>query len=101
MVLLERPEVLARTEDRYRFFLVDEFQDTNGVQQALLERLALPAGRRPANLFVVGDRKQSIYSFRGADVDVFRQMTETLIAAGGETKPLQLNFRSQPPLIAF
>ena len=101
MVLLQRPEVIARTEDRYRFFLVDEFQDTNGVQQALLERLALPSGRRPANLFIVGDRKQSIYSFRGADVDVFREMTSILVAAGGETKPLQLNFRSQPPLIAF
>jgi ATP-dependent exoDNAse (exonuclease V) beta subunit len=101
MVLLQRPEVIARTEDRYRFFLVDEFQDTNGVQQRLLERLALPAGRRPANLFIVGDRKQSIYSFRGADVDVFREMTSILVAAGGETKPLQLNFRSQPPLIAF
>ena len=101
MVLLERPEVIARTEDRYRFFLVDEFQDTNGVQQRLLERLALPVGRRPANLFIVGDRKQSIYSFRGADVDVFREMTDVLVAAGGETKPLQLNFRSQPPLIAF
>jgi ATP-dependent helicase/nuclease subunit A len=101
MLLLERPEVIARTEDRYRFFLVDEFQDTNGVQQRLLERLALPAGRKPANLFIVGDRKQSIYSFRGADVDVFREMTSVLVAAGGETKPLQLNFRSQPPLIAF
>ena len=101
MVLLQRPEVMARTEDRYRFFLVDEFQDTNGVQQRLLERLALPAGRRPANLFIVGDRKQSIYSFRGADVDVFREMTSILVAAGGETKPLRLNFRSQPPLIAF
>lgn len=101
MVLLQRPEVIARTEDRYRFFLVDEFQDTNGVQQRLLERLALPVGRRAANLFIVGDRKQSIYSFRGADVDVFREMTSILTAAGGETKPLQLNFRSQPPLIAF
>src|SRR5688572_24537627 len=100
-VLLQRPEVIARTEDRYRFFLVDEFQDTNGVQQRLLERLALPAGRRPANLFIVGDRKQSIYSFRGADVDVFREMTSVLVAAGGETKPLRLNFRSQPPLISF
>ena len=55
----------------------------------------------PANLFIVGDRKQSIYGFRGADVDVFREMTAILLAAGGEEKPLQLNFRSQPPLIAF
>ena len=99
--LLERPEVIARTSERYKFFLVDEFQDTNGVQRVLLERLALAKGRRPANLFIVGDRKQSIYGFRGADVDVFRQMTSTLLAAGGEEKPLQLNFRSQPPLIAF
>jgi ATP-dependent helicase/nuclease subunit A len=99
--LLQRPEVIARTSERYRFFLVDEFQDTNGVQRVLLERLALARGRRPANLFIVGDRKQSIYGFRGADVDVFREMTSILLAAGGEEKPLQLNFRSQPPLIAF
>ena len=99
--LLERPEVIARTSERYRFFLVDEFQDTNAVQRVLLERLALAKGRRPANLFIVGDRKQSIYGFRGADVDVFRQMSATLLAAGGEEKPLQLNFRSQPPLISF
>jgi ATP-dependent helicase/nuclease subunit A len=99
--LLERPEVIARTSERYRFFLVDEFQDTNSVQKVLLERLALTKGRRPANLFIVGDRKQSIYGFRGADVDVFREMTSILLAAGGEEKPLQLNFRSQPPLISF
>jgi ATP-dependent helicase/nuclease subunit A len=101
LTLLERSEVLARTSERYRFFLVDEFQDTNAVQRVLLERLALSQGRRPANLFIVGDRKQSIYGFRGADVDVFREMTETLVAHGGEEKSLQLNFRSQPPLIAF
>src|SRR4029079_10554034 len=99
--LLERPEVIARTSERYRYFLVDEFQDTNAVQRVLLERLALAKGRRPANLFIVGDRKQSIYGFRGADVDVFREMTATLLAAGGEERPLQSNFRSQPPLIAF
>ncbi|HET6976910.1 MAG TPA: UvrD-helicase domain-containing protein [Pyrinomonadaceae bacterium] len=99
--LLERPEVIARTSERYRFFLVDEFQDTNAVQRVLLERLALAKGRRPANLFIVGDRKQSIYGFRGADVDVFREMTKILLAAGGEERPLLLNFRSQPPLIAF
>ena len=99
--LLERPEVLLRAAERYKFFLVDEFQDTNGLQRQLLERLALAKSRSPANLFIVGDRKQSIYGFRGADVDVFREMTTTLVNAGGEAKPLQLNFRSQPPLISF
>lgn len=100
--LLDRPEVITRAAERYKFFVVDEFQDTNGLQKKLLERLALRKDRREAaNLFIVGDRKQSIYGFRGADVDVFREMTETLIAAGGEEKPLLLNFRSQPPLIGF
>src|SRR6267143_4996138 len=100
--LLAKQEVVARTSERYKFFLVDEFQDTNNVQRQLLERLALrPARRDSANLFIVGDRKQSIYGFRGADVDVFREMTGTLVAAGGEEKSLQLNFRSQPPLINF
>ncbi|HYJ84603.1 MAG TPA: UvrD-helicase domain-containing protein [Pyrinomonadaceae bacterium] len=100
--VLERPEVLTRAAERYKFFLVDEFQDTNGLQRRLLEKLALQKGRREsANLFIVGDPKQSIYSFRGADVAVFSAMTDTLLAAGGEVKPLLLNFRSQPPLIKF
>ena len=100
--LLARPEVVTRAAERYKFFLVDEFQDTNGLQRRLLERLALQKSRREsANLFIVGDRKQSIYGFRGADVDVFREMTETLTASGGEEKPLFVNFRSQPPLVSF
>ena len=99
--LLDNPAVLTRAAERYKFFLVDEFQDTNSSQRQLLERIALSSGRKGANLFIVGDRKQSIYGFRGADVDVFREMTNTLLAAGGEAKPLLVNFRSQPPLISF
>jgi ATP-dependent helicase/nuclease subunit A len=99
--LLQIPEVLTRASERYKFFLVDEFQDTNGMQRQLLENLALSKGRKEANLFIVGDRKQSIYGFRGADVDVFRQMTAVLLKAGGEEKPLRLNFLSQPPLFYF
>jgi ATP-dependent helicase/nuclease subunit A len=114
------PEVLRRTSGRYRFFLVDEFQDTNGLQRDLMARLALrgsdyslrdskekqPEERRPkpaprVNLFIVGDRKQSIYGFRGADVDVFREMTERIEAQNGLPVALNRNFRSQPPLIRF
>ncbi len=98
--LLRRPEVLQRAAGRYKFFLVDEFQDTNGQQRDLLEALVLQGGGR-ANLFIVGDRKQSIYGFRGADVDVFGRMTEALLSTGGELVPLPLNFRSQPQLINF
>ena len=98
--LLQRPEVLQRASQRYKFFLVDEFQDTNGLQRDLLDALVLKSGAR-ANLFIVGDRKQSVYGFRGADVDVFGRMSEALQNAGGDLVPLPLNFRSQPPLISF
>jgi len=94
--LLDHPAVLARVSERYRYFLVDEFQDTNGLQRDLLTRLALVRG---TNLFIVGDRKQSIYGFRGADVDVFAEMTTAIEKAGGIQQPLLLNFRSQQPLI--
>jgi ATP-dependent helicase/nuclease subunit A len=94
--LLARPEVVRRGTERYRFFLVDEFQDTNGLQRDLMRKLGLIGG---TNLFIVGDRKQSIYGFRGADVDVFTEMTTAIEDAGGAQQPLHLNFRSQQPLI--
>ncbi len=94
--LLDHPEVLARVSERYRYFLIDEFQDTNGLQRDLMSKLALVRG---TNLFIVGDRKQSIYGFRGADVDVFTEMTAAIENAGGLKQPLHLNFRSQKPLI--
>jgi ATP-dependent helicase/nuclease subunit A len=94
--LLDHPAVLTRVSERYQYFLVDEFQDTNGLQRDLLMRLALARG---TNLFIVGDRKQSIYGFRGADVDVFTEITAAIEQAGGLQQPLRLNFRSQQPLI--
>jgi ATP-dependent helicase/nuclease subunit A len=116
-LLEERPEVLRRTSGRYRFFLVDEFQDTNGLQRDLMTKLSLGgsvtfsvgegaingpglrAAAPRANLFIVGDRKQSIYGFRGADVDVFREMTARIEGLDGLLVPLNRNFRSQRPLI--
>jgi ATP-dependent helicase/nuclease subunit A len=95
-LLNEHPEILASLARRYQFFLVDEFQDTNGLQRDLMMKLGLLPG---ANLFIVGDRKQSIYGFRGADVDVFREMTTAIEREGGAQQPLHLNFRSQEPLI--
>ncbi|MFN2531499.1 MAG: UvrD-helicase domain-containing protein, partial [Pyrinomonadaceae bacterium] len=96
--ILQRPEVLERAARRYRYFLVDEFQDTNSLQSALLDALVF---KQHANLFIVGDTKQSVYGFRGADLDVFGRMTKVVLEHGGELVPLPLNFRSQPPLIHF
>lgn len=60
----EFPEVLAAHRDRYRYLMIDEYQDTNTVQFRLMATLAGPT----ANLCVVGDDDQSIYAWRGADL---------------------------------
>lgn len=59
----EQPDVLQKYQQQYHHILVDEFQDTNTTQYALLQRLAAGQG----NIFVVGDADQSIYKWRGAD----------------------------------
>ena len=61
----QRPDVLARYQERFQYILVDEYQDTNTVQHAIVMQLAAKYGR----VCVVGDDAQSIYSFRGAEID--------------------------------
>lgn len=69
-ILLHRnpDNVLEKYQKRFRYFLVDEFQDTNSLQYAILKKLTLFDGS-PRNLCVVGDDAQSIYAFRGATID--------------------------------
>ena len=98
-LLLHHPDVQAEVAESVKALLVDEFQDTNALQRDLVylvwqERDAIarrkpgerPAAStlRPRGLFLVGDRKQSIYGFRGADVAVFQQMAVEL--AGDEAR---------------
>jgi len=64
----ERPEILEKYRKRYRYILVDEFQDTSLIQYKLLRLLADPSGGQ-SNICVVGDDDQSIYSWRGANYE--------------------------------
>ncbi len=94
--LLERTETGAAYRARFSHLLVDEFQDTNRLQLRLIEALRGPK----CQLMVVGDELQSIYGFRHADLDVFRQRREAIEASpSGETIPLSGNFRSRPEVI--
>lgn len=62
-LFLEHPEILAKYQEKFRYILVDEYQDTNHVQYQLINLLA----KKYRNLFVIGDEAQNIYSWRGAD----------------------------------
>ena len=85
----KRPEVLENYRRRFHHVLVDEFQDTNPVQYALLQQLAPPPS---ANLVVVGDDDQSIYRWRGADVDNILNFPREY--PGAKVVKLEQNYRS-------
>jgi ATP-dependent helicase/nuclease subunit A len=93
-LLREHPDVRAYWQDQIQALLVDEFQDTNGRQRDLLDLL----NGDPARLFIVGDGKQSIYRFRGADVTVFRQEREAIDARGAGFE-LATSYRAHRDLI--
>ncbi len=91
---LEHEGVRAYYRERWRAFLVDEFQDTNPVQAELLDGLT-----EGAKLTVVGDEKQSIYGFRRADVAVFRRFRERILSEGGSEALLATSFRAHAELM--
>ncbi|HEX3409320.1 MAG TPA: UvrD-helicase domain-containing protein, partial [Candidatus Binataceae bacterium] len=98
---LEAPGGAALTatlRQRYRFALVDEFQDTDDLQWRILSRLCVE-GRDVNRLFVVGDPKQAIYAFRNADVHSYLRARAELCAAGAPLIPLDTNFRSTALLV--
>ena len=66
-MVTQHPEIA----NRYKYILVDEFQDTNGVQSMLIENIKTAKNDQPAKLFIVGDLKQSIYRFRHANLEIF------------------------------
>ena len=94
--LVQQPDVLKLIRGRFRFFLVDEFQDTNQLQW----RILLPLIQKSSNLLVVGDAKQSIYRFRNADVSVFRRVQDW-IKKNGRVIEMPDNYRAAPRLIHF
>jgi DNA helicase-2/ATP-dependent DNA helicase PcrA len=90
----KRPEVLARWRERYRFLLVDEYQDTNKAQLALVRLLA----GEHRNVCVVGDDDQAIYAWRGADVRNILEFEDHF--PGALVVKLEQNYRSRAPIIA-
>ena len=87
-LLSSRPEVLAGWQSKFRYILIDEFQDINRIQYDVIRLLALPEN----NLFVVGDDDQAIYGFRGADSELMFRFLKDYPEA--EQMLLGTNYRS-------
>jgi ATP-dependent helicase/nuclease subunit A len=107
-ILREQEDIRNNEKTAFKAVMIDEFQDNNSLQKEILFLLAEKERRHsrgvPAagdleeeKLFFVGDEKQSIYRFRGADVSVFRELRGEL---GAENLSLGTNYRSSPQLIA-
>jgi ATP-dependent exoDNAse (exonuclease V) beta subunit len=92
-LLRDDAAIREREQLRFRSIMVDEFQDTNRLQCELIDLIAGTGCER----FFVGDEFQSIYGFRHADVQVFR---ERRAAAAGGMLPLTMNYRSRPEVLA-
>lgn len=89
-ILDTAPEVVNTYRDKFKFIMVDEYQDTNGVQEAIVQKIS-----RGDNLFFVGDVKQSIYRFRLVDSANFKDKMATY-----RTINLSKNFRSRDKILA-
>lgn len=93
----QRPEVLERARAEFDYFMIDEYQDTNFVQEEILLRLAAPRH----NIAVVGDDDQSLYRFRGATVRNILEFADRHRKMGNEIteSALEINYRSHPSII--
>lgn len=90
----QRPDILAAWQNKYRYILIDEFQDINRIQYDIVKMLA---GERK-NLFIVGDDDQSIYRFRGAKPEIMLHFKDDYPEA--ETVLLDVNYRSTKNIVA-
>lgn len=72
--ILKHPDVKEQLQKEYRYIMIDEYQDTNYLQQQIVDEI----WQEGVNLFIVGDPKQSIYRFRGAEVALFEDTSSRI-----------------------
>ena len=87
-IISRTAEIIPKVKHDYRYIMVDEFQDTNLTQYVIVKNAATHS-----NLFVVGDSKQSIYAFQGAEIEVFNNAVKRP-PFGGKPVDMSVNFRS-------
>ena len=90
LVIQKFHELTSKKEIKFKYIMIDEFQDTNSLQYEIIKQLKYD------NLFIVGDEKQSIYSFQGGEIEVFKNAQKTL-----KVEPMNVNYRSDKKIIKF
>ena len=93
--LLKDERILAQLQKQFKYVMVDEAQDTNSLQMSIIETIA------QNNLYQVGDVKQSIYRFQGAEPSLLYRFEEDVQAQGGSIYEIDINFRSQAGILSF
>ncbi len=94
LLLRDHPEVLEKYQKQFRYILVDEYQDTNSAQHAIVTLL----GREHQKVCVVGDDAQSIYSFRGANIDNILSFSK--VYPNAKVFKLERNYRSTQNIVS-
>jgi DNA helicase-2/ATP-dependent DNA helicase PcrA len=97
-LLQNHPEVAEKYREKFRYVLVDEFQDTNTLQYAIVKKL-VQYPNSPRNICVVGDDAQSIYAFRGATIQNILDFENDFGAFGIQTFKLEQNYRSTENIV--
>jgi|GEM_PF-6225573 len=110
-LLMENSSIRKELKDKFDLILVDEFQDIDPIQGEIIFYLGEENGAfekrwdrvklKPGKIVIAGDPKQSIYTFRGADLVAFDRFTGCLQLQGAEVKPLEINWRSCRKLVDF
>ncbi len=93
---LNNNDFLNQLQNKYKYVIIDEFQDTNQLQYDIFKRIFLTDNH---NMIVVGDPKQSIYSFQGTDLTVYNKAKEEICEKGGLLKSLSKNYRTSSKLV--
>lgn len=99
--ILQKDEIKEELSEKYKYIMIDEYQDTNEIQYQIF--LPLLSFLKKNNLFVVGDEKQSIYMFRDAELEVFERTRKDIELKSGKDALLTLpdSFRMAPAICIF
>jgi exodeoxyribonuclease V beta subunit len=96
---IQGPHLIVALRNRFRYALIDEFQDTDPIQWKIFKQVFVDHKSDEHAIYIIGDPKQAIYTFRGADVHTYLNARYELTKLGAPRVPLTMNYRSTQKMI--